>query len=71
MQSKQVKETFQGISETVQTTLIQLKSITGLLGLLICHQRKLHRKTYVRPNKELGRVGAGLGGNVFCLYGNC
>lgn len=61
--TKQVKETFQGISETVQTTLIQLKSITGVLGFAFIAAGKFAGKL-AEANKELGRVGAGLGGNV-------
>ena len=61
--AKQVKETFQGISETVQTTLIQLKSITGVLGFAFIAAGKFAGKL-AEANKELGRVGAGLGGNV-------
>jgi len=59
--AKQVKETFQSISETAQTTLQKLKSGKGAIGFLVLGAGKFAEKLG-EANKELGRVGEGLGG---------
>tara|TARA_R100001509_G_scaffold138905_2_gene93231 strand:- start:2492 stop:4930 length:2439 start_codon:yes stop_codon:yes gene_type:complete len=59
--TKEVKETFQGISETVQTILIQLRSVTGVLGFAFIAAGKFAGKL-AEANKELGQVGSGLTG---------
>jgi len=59
--AKQVKETFQGISETAQTILHQLKSVTGILGFAFIGAGKFAGKL-AEANKELGQVGSGLTG---------
>ena len=59
--TKEVKETFQGISETAQTILHQLKSVTGILGFAFIGAGKFAGKL-AEANKELGQVGSGLTG---------
>lgn len=59
--SEKLKQSFQAISETVQTTLLKLLSVRGAMGgLLYAGGAFLGKLGEV--NKELGQVGEGLSG---------
>jgi hypothetical protein len=58
---EKVQKTFQGISETVGITLQKLKSGRGAIGFLVLGAGKFAEKLG-EANKQLGRVGEGLGG---------
>lgn len=61
--SDKLKETFQSISETVQTTLMKLLSVRGALGGIAFAAGDFLGKV-ADTNKELGQVGEGLSGAV-------
>jgi len=58
--AEKLKQTFQGISETVQTTVMRLFSVKGVMGgILFAGGELVSRLSEV--NRELGQVGKGLG----------
>ena len=62
--SEQLKEKFQGLSETLESAVKQVFNLAGALGLAFAFAGKLAGKI-AETNREIGNVGGGMGNLSF------